>query len=271
LTQQAWQTPYSTRVDSVTNFQHTAAENDDLVVGDLVRGADNLTDDELQSIRSIALAEPLLVHRLISEDAKVSAVAITINLPKNAPEGSPTVTAYVRDLVTRMNVRDPDLEMHLTGLVAMDNAFMEASQQDMGTLTLAMFALILFGLVALLRSVTGTISILVIIVLAIMATMGFSGWRGILLTPVSAGAPTIVMTIVVANAVHLLVTLMQEMRAGSSKREALVESLRVNVQPIFLATPPPRRYGCCRRQRCLYSLRGIFARAIDVVADSGQG
>ena len=236
LTQQAWQTPYSTRVDSVTNFQHTAAENDDLVVGDLVRGADNLTDDELQSIRSIALAEPLLVHRLISEDAKVSAVAITINLPKNAPEGSPTVTAYVRDLVTRMNVRDPDLEMHLTGLVAMDNAFMEASQQDMGTLTLAMFALILFGLVALLRSVTGTISILVIIVLAIMATMGFSGWRGILLTPVSAGAPTIVMTIVVANAVHLLVTLMQEMRAGSSKREALVESLRVNVQPIFLAT-----------------------------------
>ncbi len=236
LTKQAWQVPYSTRVDSLTNFQHTYANGDDLVVGDLVRRADSLTDDDLQSIRSIALAEPLLLHRMVSEDAAVTAVAVTINLPKNAPEGSPTVTAYARDLIAQLNQRDPNLETHLTGLVVMDNAFMEASQQDMGTLTLAMFALILFGLLVLLRSVTGTISILVVIVLAILATMGFSGWRGVLLTPVSAGAPTIVMTIVVANAVHLLVTMIQEMRAGFSKREALTESLRVNIQPIFLAT-----------------------------------
>lgn len=236
LTTQAWKIPYSTRVDSITNFQHTYAEGDDLVVGDLIIGADQLTEDALLSKRSVALNEPLLLNRVISEDAAVTAVSVTINLPKNAPGGSPTVTAYARDLIAQLNARDPNLETHLTGLVVMDNAFMEASQQDMGTLTLAMFALILFGLVAVLRSITGTLGILVVIVLAIVATMGFSGWHGVLLTPVSAGAPTIVMTIVVANAVHLLVTLIHEMHAGSGKREALVESLRVNIQPIFLAT-----------------------------------
>ena len=36
LTEQSWQTPYSTRVDSVTNFQHTTADGDDLLVRDLV-------------------------------------------------------------------------------------------------------------------------------------------------------------------------------------------------------------------------------------------
>ncbi|WP_277253745.1 hypothetical protein, partial [Neptunomonas phycophila] len=36
LTNEAWQIPYSTRVDSITNFQYTYAENDDLIVEDLV-------------------------------------------------------------------------------------------------------------------------------------------------------------------------------------------------------------------------------------------
>ena len=121
----------------------------------------------------------------------------------------------------------------MTGLVVMDNAFMEASMKDMSSLTLIMFGLILFGLMILLRSITGTISVLFVIMLSIMATMGFSGWTGVLLTPVSAGAPTIVMTIVVAHAVHILVSVLQGMRDGLAKQAAITESLRINIQPIF--------------------------------------
>ncbi|MFQ5587156.1 MAG: hypothetical protein ACE5GF_10120 [Thermodesulfobacteriota bacterium] len=32
LTEASWQAPYSIRVDSITNFQHTRAEEDDLIV-----------------------------------------------------------------------------------------------------------------------------------------------------------------------------------------------------------------------------------------------
>ena len=32
LTELSWQIPYSTRVDSITNFQHTVAKEDDLLV-----------------------------------------------------------------------------------------------------------------------------------------------------------------------------------------------------------------------------------------------
>ena len=39
LTEQAWQIPFSVRVDSVTNFQHTRAVGDDLFVADLVSNA----------------------------------------------------------------------------------------------------------------------------------------------------------------------------------------------------------------------------------------
>ena len=39
LTEAAWQIPYAIRVDSLSNFQHSYAIDDDLVVEDLVRDA----------------------------------------------------------------------------------------------------------------------------------------------------------------------------------------------------------------------------------------
>ena len=42
--------------------------------------------------------------------------------------------------------------------------------------------------------------------------------------------------IVVANCVHLLVTLLQRLRAGDPKRAAIVESVRVNLYPVTIAS-----------------------------------
>jgi len=236
LTNAAWQIPFSTRVDSLSNFQYTYANKDDLTVVDLIENAGSLNPGDFAKIKEIAMNEPLLLNSAISKDAKVTAVNVTINLPKGDPEGSPKVTAYTRDLINQLKERNPDIDVRLTGLVVMDNAFMEASIGDMGSLTLIMFSLILIGLLFFLRSITATLSILVIILMSIASTMGFAGWLGVQLTPVSASAPTIVMTIVVANAVHILLTMIHNMRAGMEKRKALSESLRVNIQPVILAT-----------------------------------
>ena len=236
LTNAAWQIPFSSRVDSLSNFQYTYAIEDDLIVEDLVKDAKSLSNKQLSKIKDIALSEPLLLNSAISSDAKVTAVNVTINLPKGDPEGSPKVTQYTRDLISQLKERNPDIDVHLTGLVVMDNAFMEASMGDMASLTLIMFMLILVGLLFFLHSITATLSILAVIILSILSTMGFAGWLGVQLTPVSASAPTIVMTIVVANAVHILITMIHNMRDGLEKRMALSESLRVNMQPVILAT-----------------------------------
>ena len=36
LTEQAWQIPFASRVNSVTNFQHTKADGDEILVRELV-------------------------------------------------------------------------------------------------------------------------------------------------------------------------------------------------------------------------------------------
>src|SRR5688572_13416658 len=76
LTAQAWLLPYSIRVDSVTNFQHSVAAGDELVVADLVRGARDLSDAQLRERRAAALGEPLLVDLLVSARGHVTSVHV---------------------------------------------------------------------------------------------------------------------------------------------------------------------------------------------------
>ena len=47
LTDTGWKLPYSSRVDSISNYQHTEAVEDDLVVRDLVIAPAQLSDAEI--------------------------------------------------------------------------------------------------------------------------------------------------------------------------------------------------------------------------------
>ncbi|MCW8887155.1 MAG: MMPL family transporter, partial [Motiliproteus sp.] len=88
----------------------------------------------------------------------------------------------------------------------------------------------------LLRTITGTISTVIIIIVSIAATMGLGGWSGLYLTGPSASAPTMILTLAVADCIHILTTLFYEMRQGVEKRKALFDSLKLNFKPILLTS-----------------------------------
>lgn len=237
LTEQSWQVPYSTRVDSITNFQHIYAEEDDLVVQDLVLEPNKLTKKKLEQIRAIALSEPTLVNRLVSPKAHVTGVNVTIQLPGiDVTRENPEVVRYVGKLAEEMRQSYPEVEIRLVGMVLMNHAFTEASIKDMSSLIPISFLLMLVFLGILLRDITSTIGTLLVIAFSILTAMGVGGYIGFPITPPSAATPTIVLTVAIANSVHILVTFLHEMRRGMTKNDAIIESLRVNLQPVFLAS-----------------------------------
>lgn len=236
LTQEAWQTPYSTRVDSISNFQHTEAVEDDLIVRDLVQNAANLSPSDINHIREVALAEPLLVNRLVSEKGHVSAINITVQLPglEEAAE-TPEVVTYIRKLVAQTLSKHPDNEIYVTGIVMMNNAFAESSKSDMQSLIPISLALMLAILALMVGGFYGTLSTLLVIALSIISALGIGARLGLPLTPASVTAPTIILTVAIANCVHILSTFLLQLQLGESKKQALAESLRINLQPVFLA------------------------------------
>lgn len=236
ITKEAWQTPYSTRVDSITNHQHTTAEEDDLVVDDLVVDPDSLTDSDLLKIQSIAINEPMLVHRLVSPDSKFAGINVTIQLPGKALDEVPKAVTFARELKQKMLAKYPDVEIRLVGLAVMNNAFPEASQDDVANLYPLALGFIVLTLFVLLRGLSGTIATFIMIIMSIMTAMGLAGWSGILLSPPVMSAPIMILTMAVADAVHLLVTMRHELAIGMDKDKAMIESMRINFRPIFVTT-----------------------------------
>lgn len=237
LTEQAWNTPYSSRVDAVTNFQHTSAEGDDLYVDDLSYESINKTDAEILEIREKALKEPLLVHRIINEEGSVTAINVTVRLPGvDSASEIPEVTIATRNMVTEFQEKHPQFDVYTTGLVPLNTAFFEASQSDLALIGIMLIIVILVTLV-LTRNFFATFSTLIVVLFSIISAVGFVGITGIKLTPPSAVFPTMIMTLAVADSIHILITMLQKIRKdGLGKREALVESMRLNFMPVFITS-----------------------------------
>ncbi|WDE08501.1 MMPL family transporter [Thalassomonas viridans] len=234
-TEKSWKLPFALRVDSVSNFQHTIAEQDDLIVADLVENAQGLTLKQIEQAKKAALAEPVLRNILVNEDASVTGINITFQMPQKALDEAPQAVNAARALAAELEAKY-EVEVYLTGMVMLTNAFFEASMSDMGSLVPAMYLIILVITFLLVRSVSATIGTFLVIMFSIMTGMGLAGYAGIQLTPPSSAAMTIIMTLAVADSVHILVTMMAGLRRGLSKHEAIRESVRVNFNPVLLTS-----------------------------------
>jgi len=236
LTEACWEIPHSNRVDSLSNFQQTRAEEDDLIVEDLYEEAASLSEAELKRIRATALSEVLLVDRLVSRSGHVTGVSVEILLPGKSNEEVSKVAAYARQLAQEYRQKYPGIVIYLTGSIMLDNGFGEAGRDDLTYLVPGMFGILILLIGLTLRTIAGTVCTLIIILISMITGMGLAGWLGISITVASVNAPTIILTLAVADSVHILVTIFQQMRGGKSKSEAISESLRINLQPVFLTS-----------------------------------
>lgn len=236
ITEASWQIPFSTRVDSITNHQHTYAEDDDLIVDDLVVDPDELSSEDLSRIQTIAINEPMMVHRLISPDSKYTGINVTVQLPGESLSEVPEAVASARGIKTEMLAQFPNIEIRLVGLAVMNNAFPESSQEDVKTLYPLALLFIIVTLFFLLRGFSGVVICFTMIIMSIITAMGISGWMGTLLSPPVLSAPIMILTMAIANGVHLLVTMRHEMALGRDKITGMVESMRINFQPVFVTS-----------------------------------
>lgn len=237
LTDESWQIPFSTRVDSITNFQHTRAEEDDMIVEDLVLDPADISEADMPRLQEIAQGEPQLLKKLISPQAHVTVVNVTVQLPGENPVVEvPQVVEKVRAMKAEFEAAHPDIQVYLSGIVMMNNSFAESSLNDNATLVPLMFGMVILTMILLLRTFSGTLATVVIIAFSIAGTMGLAGWMGFFLTGPSASAPTMILTLAVADCVHILTTMFYEMRHGVKKEQAILDSLRINYQPILLTS-----------------------------------
>ncbi|EMN7214203.1 MMPL family transporter [Vibrio vulnificus] len=237
MTEQAWQVPYSSRVDSLANYQHTEAVDDDLLVEDLLYQSYPLTAERIAKVRAVAMSEPLLVNALVSEKGDVAVINITMQMPGVDETAEVNeVVAYVEQMLSHYRAEYPDVTIYKAGIIAMNHSFAMAAQNDSATLVPTMLLVILVFLTIMLRSFLSVLATLVVIIGAIVATLGIVGWTGMFLHVASVNVPTLIMTLAVADCVHVIASMRHFMRQGMPKSQAIHRSVTLNFVPIIITS-----------------------------------
>lgn len=236
LSNAAWTLPFVSRVDSLINFQSSRGENDDLIVEELLFDLSDLTPSRIAFIEELAAAEPLLHRFLVSAQGEATLVNAVLQLPTDIPAVSVTAADKAQEIKTALLAQHPDHEVHLLGVVMLSAAFETAGQADSQTLIPMVYLLILAVIFAVFRSLAVVGVSLALILLSTLFAMGVGGFIGIELTPISLSAPTIILTIAVADAIHIFAGVRSGLRRGLSKREALIESVGLNFAPVAITS-----------------------------------
>ena len=237
LTEASWQIPYSSRINSLTNFQKIEAEGDDLRVFPLVEDASSLSEGDIERIRQIALASPQLSGRLLSEDGAVTAVFAALpSKPSGDIETALQIATYARELGVAFEERHPLIDLYVTGSVMFDAAFVEVPQREMQYMVPLMLLLLLLAVGLGLRSLWGTISTLLVILMSVVAALGAIGWAGVVLKAGNMSAIIVIMTLSVAHCVHVISTMQLVRRDGASRYRSITDSLRINMSPMLITS-----------------------------------
>ena len=234
LTELSWKAPYSSRVSSLTNYQYTTVDGDDINISDFISDIDSLTDNELLDLKNLALKEKNVVNFILSKSSKVSFVNITLDVPIGIDFIEPI--AFAEEQKKLFNEKNPDIFVTVAGSARFSQNFQETAQSDATNMYPAFLVLIIILSYILLRSVSASLLSLIVIFLSILPSMGSAGWLEYQVLPPLIIAPIIILTIALAHAIHILSIALSNMNEGMQKDKAIIESMKINFMPVFLTS-----------------------------------
>ena len=236
LTERLWYTPYVTRVDSIANHSHSEGFEDELVVEPLIEDAGSLSAADLERIERIALGTEEIAGRFVSRDGRVAGFVVSVALPEDRQRGKDEITDFLQEAVAEAREENPTLDYHLTGELMLNRAMRDAINEEMAILGPAALATMLLFAVFLLRSIWGTVGVVLMVVAVSLSALGFTGYAGLRLFGESGAALFALMAVTVAHSVHIIEGVLVGLRQGMDRKQAAVHSLETNTWPVFLTS-----------------------------------
>ena len=237
LTEKSWTVPYSIRVDSLTNYSYVRSVDDDLLVEPFIENAVSLEDSFIKQREKIVEEEEIIFGSLISKDKKTTVISIIVDPPN--PDANIKLidtVEYMLEYVDEAKSNHPELDIRVLGTPYQEYISPKMVLSEMPIVMPSMLLLILVSVFFLLRSVFAVLATILVIVLSLIATFGSVGYIGNALNQMVITIPILIITLALADCVHLFSIFFQQRVKGHSSKESMVKSLELNLQPLFLTT-----------------------------------
>ena len=233
LSEALWQLPYVVRVDSLTNFPRLEVEGDSLAVINLVPEEPFLNTEQITAIQNYARQEQQLQGRLVSPNENATALFASIALPDDHLASIRELSRQAQKLKQEFEHRYPGAEIHLNGDIAIENAMLQVTMDDILRVNPLVFATIFILLGIFLRSLMAIIATGAVVIAATGLSSSIHVLLGFEMNPITMMAPAIIMILAVADSVHVLTLFRILCGEGQSPQQAMINSLSRNLGPVF--------------------------------------
>ena len=237
LTEKSWTIPHSVRVDSLTNFSYVRSEEDDLIVEPFIENALEQSDAFIQEREKLVETQDAIYGSIISRDKQTTVISIIIDPPSgNKTQSLAETVEYLLEFLEKEISDYENLDIRLLGNPYQEYLSPRLVQAEMPTILPTMLFLIFLSVYFLIRSAYAVFATLCVVVLSVIANFGSIGWLGNPLNQMIITYPILVITLALADCVHLFTIYFQQRDKGSSSVVSMVKSLELNLQPLFLTT-----------------------------------
>jgi len=195
-----------------------------------------LNDEDLALIRQIALADEDITQNILSRDGEMALAVIKYKAGTDDQESRLSVARSVVQLRDSLRENYPGQEIYVLGRALFELDSYNAQIKDRNFL----FPLVIAATILLkwfcLRSLSLSLAVFAVSFATVGLTVGTYGWLKIPFNQISNMGPLVVLTIAMADSVHIVSVYLQGLRRSLGKVDAMRESLAINFQPVTLAT-----------------------------------
>ena len=237
LTEKSWTVPYSVRVDSLTNYSYIRSVDDDLLVEPFIENSLMLDNSFIKERERLVDEQEIIFGSLISKDKKTSIISIVIDPTQPNKEAKvKEVIEYIIAYLDEARSGNPNLDIRLLGNPYQEYISPKLIKAEMPIVLPTMLILIFVSVFFMLRSVSAVMATVLVVFLSVSSAFGAIGHIGNDLNQMVITIPILVITLALADCVHLFNIFFQKRAGGLSSKESMIKSLELNLQPLFLTT-----------------------------------
>lgn len=234
ITEAMWKVPEVIRVESLSNYNYSYAEDDDIFVESFFHD-EELTQDYLDQRREIALSHKVMPNYLVSEDGKAAMIFARLVPTLTGSPNYETIVGETEKILKKYEKRD-DIKTYLVGEAVVNDAFRSVSNNDGALFLPLLFTMIIIYLLITFRSFVAMLLPFGVTVLCLISTFGAAFLMGFTFNNIMSILPAILIAISIADSVHILITYFNFRGGGMDGKEAAFFALHKNLIPTFLTS-----------------------------------
>lgn len=226
--------PLAFSMNSVLEWQ--SPFGDQSLFARVVTEQTQFTEQDLRDAKQRVLADPFLNTSYIAPASDLTLANVRLRVTSISSQESQAIVQASNALMQSLQQRHPTVQFYVSSEAHYEQSTRDAMISDLSFLLplvlLLCTAIICFSF----RSLALGSCILGVALLTVLMTVGALAWAGQDFNTISVMAPLVVVTIAVADSVHIISIFRQSLQQDLTPLAAMRQSVKFNLRPISLAT-----------------------------------